>query len=71
MAIIDYRKSIIHMTLKIAKFDPLLNSIVHAKNILILFRFCQLQNFPNFKRSYLKSSIMVREYFFHTNKGYS
>ena len=32
--------------------------------ILILFRFWQLQKFPNFKRSYLKTSIMAREYSF-------
>ena len=31
MAIIDYRKSIIHMTLKIGIFDPLLKSIICTK----------------------------------------
>ena len=31
MAIIDYRKSIIHMTLKMDIFDPLLKSIIYAK----------------------------------------
>ena len=31
MAIIDYRKSIIHMTLKIGIFDPLLKSTFYAK----------------------------------------
>ena len=31
MAIIDFRKSIIHMTLKICTFDPLLNTIIYAK----------------------------------------
>ena len=31
MAIIDYRKSIIHITLKIGIFDTLLNTICYAK----------------------------------------
>ena len=31
MAIIDYKKSIIHKTLKMGIFDPLLKSIIYAK----------------------------------------
>ena len=31
MAITDYRKSIIHVTLKMGIFDPLLKSIIYAK----------------------------------------
>ena len=31
MVIIDYRKSIIHMTLKMGIFDSLLKSIIYAK----------------------------------------
>ena len=31
MAIIDYRKLVIHMTLNISTFDPLLNTINNAK----------------------------------------
>ena len=31
MATIDYRKSIINMTLKIGLFHPLLNTIIYAK----------------------------------------
>ena len=63
MAIIDFRKSIIRTTLKIATFDSLLN--IMPSQILIVFRFQQLQKFPNFKRSYLETSIIAHEYFFH------
>ena len=35
--------------------------------IPILLHFWQLQKFPNLKRSYLKTSIMAHEYFFHYN----
>ena len=59
IAIIDFIKSIIHMTL-ICTFDPLLNTIFYAV-------FWQLQQFPNFKRSYLKTSFIAHEYFFHYN----
>ena len=31
MAITDYRKSLIHMTLKMGIFDPLLKLIIYAK----------------------------------------
>ena len=62
MAIIDYRKSIIHMTLNICIYSKLL---FVPNKILVRFCFWQLQKFPNFKRSYLKTSIMTLEYFFH------
>ena len=38
--------------------------------MLILFRIWQLQKFPNFKRSYLKTSIMALEYFFHYSQQF-
>ena len=48
MAIIDYKKLIIYMSLKIGTFDSFLNTIIYAKNE-ILFSFWQLQNIQKLK----------------------
>ena len=62
--VIDYRKLLIHMTLKLEYLTLSSNQLFMPKKIFILFRFWQLQKFPNFKRAYLRISIMALEYFF-------
>ena len=65
MAIIDYRKSIIHMTLEISTFDPLLNTTLYAKQGFKLFCLWQLQILTKSKPLCLKTSIKGTWVFFH------
>ena len=46
MAIIDYRKSIIHMTLKMGIFDPLLKPIIYAKEDFNTITFLAVTKIP-------------------------
>ena len=53
------------MTLNIDTFDPLRNTMVFVKFDLNTISFTAATEFPNFKHSYLKTSIMTLEFFFH------
>ena len=46
MAIIEYRKLIIHMTLKIGIFDPHLKSIIYAKSGFNTMSFLAVTKIP-------------------------